>query len=112
MRNYFVKATRHTKQDGSPGSTYYAPVELKNGNLYYLGVEEGYDHDLGFDDVNDAWKVIDAVEAKEAKRRPKASYEDAKACARCASTLNARGYCTDETCPFDRRKQAATFTEG
>ncbi len=62
-RNRFVKVTRHLKPgDGSPGDSYYSPVELRNGNLYQLCSDTEFDHTHGIAQVEDAWHVIDAIE--------------------------------------------------
>ena len=66
MRNRFVKVTRGPVLQPSArvpivGRMVYAPVELKNGNLY--GLRDG---DAGnFDTAEEAWRVIDAIEARE-----------------------------------------------
>ena len=33
-------------------------------------------------------------------------------CKRCGSPINKNGHCKDITCPYNSRKQTATFTEG
>jgi hypothetical protein len=73
MRNRFVEATRY-RYDHSPGKVFraYRPVELRNGNLYALCNREELGADgmmmgiHGFELESDAWRVIDAIESREA----------------------------------------------
>lgn len=71
-RNRFVKVTRE-RFNHSPSRVFlfYKPVELRNGNLYALCNEDepaaNGDHMgiYGFDLEDDAWRVIDRIEARE-----------------------------------------------
>jgi hypothetical protein len=39
------------------------------------------------------------------------SDEEDETCKRCGTSLNSKGFCEDETCPYSDRLQTQTFTE-